>query len=205
MKILESIEEVDIIGCITKELPATAWWSTDPHEYCKGKYNQLELSDLDNLNFDFGVSINYWKLIPGNIIKKPVLGFVNLHHSYNLSYRGRDMNTYAIRDARNLNRWFHGTCLHYTDDGLDTGPIINSRACSINDFDTAWSLFNKVESLGRDILQEWLPRLVVAKAPISFPEDGHPMSNRKDIGKEIKLAQKDKIEIYDFVRSLDFN
>ncbi|HDV1185918.1 TPA: hypothetical protein RHV16_005152, partial [Escherichia coli] len=110
-----------------------------------------------------------------------------LHHSFNLCYRGRDMTTYAIRDARKMNRWFHGTCLHYTNDGLDTGPIISSLACEISELDTAWTLFNKVEILGYTLLQEWLPRLVVTRIPLVYPEAGHPLSFRRDISKEIDI------------------
>lgn len=115
------------------------------------------------------------------------------------------MNTHALRNARNKNQWYHGTCLHYTDDGLDTGPIINSMACDITEFDTAWSLFNKVEDLGENILKEWLPRLVRNKAPVSFPEPEQPISFRKEIKKEINISNPDKVQTYDFVRSLDFN
>ncbi|HGC3668881.1 TPA: formyltransferase family protein, partial [Escherichia coli] len=204
IRILESITCVEIVGCVTKAPSLNAWWIKDPYEYSM-KYKQLSLADLESIDFDFGVSINYWNIIPDNIIKKPIMGFVNLHHSFNLCYRGRDMTTYAIRDARKMNRWFHGTCLHYTNDGLDTGPIISSLACEISELDTAWTLFNKVEILGYTLLQEWLPRLVVTRIPLVYPEAGHPLSFRRDISKEIDIQKGNKLDLYDLVRSLDFN
>lgn len=205
IKILEKIEQVEIVGCITKKKSDTAWWDLDPHEHCDKKYRSLSLDELKYIDFDFGISINYWQIIPEEIINKPSLGFINLHHSYNLSFRGRDMNTHAILNARKNNSWYHGTTLHYTDDGLDTGPIIASSYCSIEEEDTAWSLFEKVEVLGNKLLEFWLPKLIQTKPPVSSPTDKHPLNFRKDISKELTLPQEDALDIWDHVRAYDFN
>ena len=66
------------------------------------------------------------------------------------------------------------------DDGLDTGPIIASKSCDLTEADTAWTLHNKVEILGEQLLDVWLSRLVRAKVPAAFPEPNHPLSLRFD-------------------------
>ncbi len=204
INLLEKIENVEIVGCVTKEHSINNWWEKDPHKYVIKKYPILKLEDLENLEFDFGISINYWKIIPSNIIHKPKLGFINLHHSYNLSYKGRDMTTHVIRSARKRNQYYHGTTLHYTDDGLDTGPVIASMACDISENDTAWTLFQKVELIGKELLDFWLPKLVLSKAPTMKPEENDELNFRKNLSREVD-QKMNPIDIYDFVRSLEFN
>jgi methionyl-tRNA formyltransferase len=202
--LLEKMGNIEIVGCITKAPSKNAWWEEDPHAYVARKYPELKLEDLEDLEFDFGISINYWKIIPSKVINKPKLGFINLHHSYNLSFKGRDMTTHVIRCARKRKQFYHGTTLHYTDDGLDTGPVIASSPCEILESDTAWTLFNKVEDLGKILLDFWLSKLVLSRISTMKPEVNDDLNFRKSIDKEINKGMS-SIEIYDFVRSLEFN
>ncbi|WP_163371568.1 formyltransferase family protein [Endozoicomonas acroporae] len=204
LELLLGYRNIEIVGCITKERFDGAWWDKDPYDI-RSCASCLTLKDLEFLDFDFGVSINFWQIIPKSIIDKGRLGFINLHHSYNLSYRGRDMTSHVIRNARNKKQFYHGTTLHYLDEGLDTGPIISTKACEISEYDTAWSLFNKVEALGLDLLKEWLPRLVISRAVVAYPEVGQPLSFRGALNKQLNSLTGDKLMIYDFVRSSDFN
>jgi|SaaInl8_200m_RNA_FD_contig_61_971192_length_5133_multi_4_in_0_out_0_4 methionyl-tRNA formyltransferase len=204
INLLEKMNNIEIVGCVTKEPSKNAWWNQDPHEYVVKKYPVVTLEDLERMEFDFGISINYWKIIPSSIINKPKLGFINLHHSYNLSYKGRDMTTHVIRCSRKRKQLYHGTTLHYTDDGLDTGPVIASSSCEILESDTAWTLFNKVEKLGEKLLDYWLSKLILSKAPTMKPEHNDDLNFRKNLIREID-KDLSPIEIYDFVRSLDFN
>jgi len=204
LDVLLSESNVEVVACVTKEKSDSAWWNQDPHT----KYldiPRVELDDLENIEFDFGVSINYWKIIPASIINKPKLGFINLHHSYNLYYRGRDMASHAIQNARKSNIWIHGSCLHYTDDGLDTGPLIASSHCLIDDRDTAWDLFNKVEKSGQKLIEEWIPLLLKFKVPTATPSTDNPLHFRKEIKKELNQNELSPLELFDSVRSLDFN
>lgn len=206
LQVLNNMSNVEIVGCVVKKPPSSAWWKEDPYHDSYDRYESHE--DLKDLDFDLGVSINYWKIIPNEIIQKPKLGFINLHHAYNLCLRGRDMNARAIIDARKLNRWFHGTCLHYTDDGLDTGPIIANAACEITEFDTGWSLFQKVENIAKGLLQEWLPRIADSKIPAASPEPGHPLYLKSKLDVDLKFIaciEECPVESYDIVRAYDFN
>ena len=201
---LSFMNDVEIVGCVTKAPPRNAWWSDDPHG--NHDYPNISHEELGDVDFDFGISINYWKIIEPQIISRPSLGFVNLHHSYMLSLRGRDMTSHAIINARRTGRWYHGTTLHYTDDGLDTGPIIATDSCPILESDTAWSLFQRVEAIGKNMLDLWLPRLVAGRPPVSYPEPEQPLNMRKDATKkEIADLNADPLLIYDVVRAYDFN
>lgn len=209
LKMLQSMENVEVVACVTREPSEVAWWKEDPYHFAgdvSRTYKNHE--ELIGLDFDLGVSINYWKIIPPELITPPRLGFINLHHAFNLSLRGRNMTPHAILNARKTNKWFHGSCIHYIDEGLDTGPIIASKACEITELDTGWTLFNKVEHLGELLLEEWLPRLNVAKVPAAFPEKGHPINKlirKEDDQKFIKNINADPLMTYDLVRAYDFN
>ena len=205
LKLLSLMENIEVVACVAKKPPTEAWWIDDP--YFSG-YPVLESHEsLLGVDFDFGVSINYWKIMPPELINSPKLGFINLHHAFNLSLRGRNMTAHAILNCRESKQWFHGSCLHYTDDGLDTGPIITSKACDISEQDTGWSLFNKTEKLGEELLTEWLPRLCLSKVPVAYPEKGHPLHLRNNDEKDckfIKYLSNDPLQAYDIVRAYEF-
>ena len=202
--LLTKMANVEIVGCVVKKPSLSAWWNDDPYELVGG--NNCTHDEIQNIDFDLGVSINYWKIIEPEIIRKPSLGFINIHHSYMLSLRGRDMTTHAILQARKFNRWYHGTTLHYTDDGLDTGPIIATESCPITEFDTAWTLFNKTEALAMEMLHLWIPRITAGRPPFASPEKMQPLNLRSDgVIKKIDNIFCDPIRSYDIVRAYDFN
>lgn len=204
VSILKAIDSVEIVGYVVRSPSVKAWWKEDPFYGSNPRVTHEQLHELD---FDLGVSINYWKIIEPELIAKPSLGFINLHHSYNLSLRGRDMTTHAILQARESGRWYHGSTLHYTDDGLDTGPVIASASCPITEQDTAWTLFQKTEAVGIDLLEVWLPRLVAGRPPVAFPEPELPLHLRKpdeDV-REISDVFADPVRAYDVVRAYDFD
>lgn len=201
---LKSIKGIEIVGAVVKPPSVKSWWKEDP--FYLNDSNVISHQDLQRIDFDFGISINYWKIIEPSIISKPRMGFVNIHHSYMLSLRGRDMTTHALLNARQNNRWYHGTTFHYTDDGLDTGPIIATESCRITEYDTAWTLFNKVESLARRVLKIWIPRTLESNPPISMPQAQQPLNLRSDISaKHISDIFSDPLRSYDVVRAYDFN
>jgi methionyl-tRNA formyltransferase len=149
-KILEWIvnqEDVQIVGVVAP--PFKGWWNDNFRDTAI----RLNLHVYDNLNDlinekpEFIFSINYWKIIEEDTIKKISGGIINIHHSYLLKYRGRYSTSWAIINARKLNCWNHGTTLHYITKELDAGPIIASYKCEISENDNAESLFKKVEEL----------------------------------------------------------
>ena len=206
LRLLLSMENIEVVACVVKKPGPTAWWDDDPFFIAKNPLDSHE--KLCDIEFDLGVSINYWKIMPNELILPPRLGFINIHHAFNLSLRGRNMTTRAIIGARKTNRWFHGSCLHYTDDGLDTGPIIASSACDISEFDTGWSLFSKVEKLGELLISEWFPRLTIAKIPTAFPGNDQPLeinSKGRYDKRFIKNIKNNPLMSYDIIRAYDFN
>lgn len=206
LEILKGIPNLDIVASMVKPPPRNAWWVDDPYFHAPNILSSQ--SDLEGLDFDIGISVNYWSLIPKNLIERAPLGIVNLHHAFNLFLRGRNMNSRAILDARKADRWFHGSTLHYIDDQLDAGQVIASKACNIYEDDTAWSLFERVEQCGHDLLAEWLPRVVRTRVPGCQPSlERPPVWVGEGFGsiRCLKDINSDIVRSYDIVRAFDFN
>lgn len=146
-------------------------------------------------------SINYWKKIKKKYVQQ--FRVINLHHSYNLTYRGRHTCSWAIINARKCNNWIHGTTLHIIDENIDCGQIICSYSCPIFEDDTAYSLFLRVDKLARKMFNENYPKILngnyrVRKLP---PSKFYYSKNR--LSHLVDLNQP-KIDIYDRVRALTF-
>lgn len=172
------------------------------------KYNIqccFDINDLENIQFDIGLSVNYNKILSEKILNLCKIGFYNVHHSYNLRLRGRNITTHAILNARKENIFYHGTTLHLMVPKLDAGGIVASASCNIDENDTANTLFKKVDNLAFDLIKEWLPRIatqniILYEAPML---NVHYYTNADLPSKEIKKSLSEE-ETFDFVRAFDF-
>ena len=188
-------EELD--GCYAKEIRQII------HE------NHLKESTIEEIaeeKFDLGLSVNYHKIIPAHILENCQKGFFNVHHSYNLRLKGRNITTHAILNSRKEEIYYHGTTLHKMVPELDAGPIVASYACSIEEDDTAFSLFQKVDRLAFEMVKEWFPRIALQKVYLyPVPEEGIHSYRERDLPpKEIPIDILSAEEIYDYVRAFDF-
>jgi len=157
--------------------------------------------DIFAANPDIVFSLNYWKIIKKKYTQKFII--TNLHHSYNLTYRGRHMCSWAIINARKHNLWVHGTTMHIMDEHLDCGRIIYSYPCPIYENDTAYSLYKRCEELAeRKFTENYLKILQGDYKTKKFPPGKFHYSER-DLTHQVDLSLP-PIEIYDRVRALTF-
>lgn len=169
-------------------------------------YRVCEMSGIKNLDIDMGLSVNYHKIIGEDILCHCKKGFYNIHHSYNLRLRGRNITTHAILNTLNENICYHGTCLHRMISKLDAGPIIASRAVSIEEDDTAYSLFQKADMAAFEMAKEWLPRIAFQEVmPYNPPEAGiHNYRDRELPDRSIDLSIVTGKELSVWVRAFDY-
>lgn len=76
---------------------------------------------IKNLSPDIIFSVYYRRLLSKEMIEIPNMGCINLHPSLLPYDRGPAPVYWAIRNGNK----FTGTTLHYIDDGMDTGDIID--------------------------------------------------------------------------------
>ena len=107
----------------------------------------------------------------GQILKPAVLdlppqGCINVHASLLPRWRGAAPIHAAILHGDEMT----GITIMKMDPGLDTGPILSQRAIPIQDGDTGGSLFDKLSTLGGDLLIETLPGYLSQRL-VPVPQD----------------------------------
>jgi len=171
---------------------------------CTAYSAQRKFSSLEEVieNSDLIISLGYWKIITKHDIERVPLGIINLHHSLRLQYRGRHCATWAIRNGETL----HGSTLHYMNESLDDGPIIDSRPCNISLDDTAGSLFEKVNNIGLWMLETNIDDICEGQIKKFIPAaDPFYTYRAKDLSLEINSSLLDSPkQLYNEVRALTF-
>jgi methionyl-tRNA formyltransferase len=182
----------DVVGYIDNDARAYA----DIPGY-GAKRDRLTLEEMAAAS-DMILSLGYWKIVPGDLLRQVPLGILNLHHSYLLKYRGRHGATWAILNQERV----HGTTLHFMSEALDDGPIVAARAVPVLPEDTAYSLFSRVNAAGLDMLKENLPlALTSGKGTEGLRPDPNPVSHRaRDMTHELSVELMDDGE--GFVRNI---
>lgn len=172
----------------------------------KNKLRFCEISEILLLDIDIGLSVNYYKKIREDILCHCRNGFYNVHHSYNLRLRGRNITTHAIINTLTENIFYHGTSLHKMVPELDAGPIVASRAIEISCKDTAYSLFQKADKQAMSMIIEWLPRLSAQKVFLYEPpiEGVHYYKNMDLPSRLLDINKMSTKELDVYIRAFDF-
>ena len=106
----------------------------------------------------------YGQILPRSVIDIPPRGTVNVHASLLPRYRGAAPVQWAIVRGESET----GVTTMLIDQGLDTGPILLSRATPIGDEETAAELEARLARLGADLLLETLEALAAGTiTPVS--------------------------------------
>ena len=110
----------------------------------------------------------------GQILRKDVLelpryGCINIHASLLPRWRGAAPINAAILHGDEET----GVTIMQMDVGLDTGPMLRQRSIPLTRQDTAGSVFDRLSTLGADLLLETLPDYLSGKlTPFPQPEEG---------------------------------
>lgn len=166
---------------------------------------KCDIQELMSVEVDIGLSVNYHRIIREEILRHCKKGFYNVHHSYNLRLRGRNITTHVLLNTLDENVYYHGTTLHLMVPELDAGGIVASEAVNIEKDDTAYSLFAKTDEKAFDMITEWFPRVAGEKVFLYMPpqEGIHCYKNADLPDREIKEYMSDQ-EMDVLVRAFDF-
>jgi methionyl-tRNA formyltransferase len=111
----------------------------------------------------------YGLLLPQSILQTPRLGCINIHASLLPRWRGAApiQRAIAAGDAQS------GVTIMQMEPGLDTGPMLLTRAVPIEARETAASLHDRLATLGADALLDALEEVAQGTAqPRPQPADG---------------------------------
>ncbi len=105
---------------------------------------------------DLIVTCAYGKILNKEILDYPKYGCLNIHASLLPKYRGSSPMQYAIMNGDKKT----GVTLMYMDEGMDTGDIIDTLECNINETDTLEDIHNTLMVLGANIIAKNLENII---------------------------------------------
>lgn len=124
------------------------------------------LQRLRELAPDLLVVIAYGLILPRAVLAIPRLGCWNVHASLLPRWRGAA----PIQRALLAGDSETGVCLMQMEAGLDTGPVLLSKATPIGADDTGGSLHDRLAALGAGVLADGLRRVVAGAALPATPQ-----------------------------------
>ena len=119
------------------------------------------IKKISELKPDIIFSFYYRKMICREILEIPRLGAFNLHGSLLPAYRGRcPVNWVLINGEKRT-----GVTLHYMIDKPDAGDIVGQKEVEIEFKDTAKTLYDKLCTTAKLLLDEVLPAIKTGRIP----------------------------------------
>ncbi|AYC29194.1 methionyl-tRNA formyltransferase [Paenisporosarcina cavernae] len=105
---------------------------------------------------DLIITAAFGQLLPKDILDTPSLGCINVHASLLPLYRGGAPIHQAVMDGQEKT----GVTIMYMAEKLDAGDIISQDSLPILEEDTTGSMFEKLSTLGADLLLQTLPSIL---------------------------------------------
>lgn len=211
--------EIDIDNVVTYPKGYESWWDGSLYELAQELGLHTITIDQEEMlldrQFDYIISVYYPNILGPDILDTPKEGALNLHQAELPRYRGSNVFSHSIMNAREDDHWKHGTTMHFMAEEVDAGDIVGRRFAEITEDDTAWTLYEKVRSESITLFEELLPKIISDEVhEMRTPQsefDGKQYfysKNSLDREKEIPLkalTNPDReIEMYDKIRALDF-
>ncbi|CAB0030878.1 unnamed protein product [Trichogramma brassicae] len=163
-----------------------------------------EVFDLyRSIEVDLNVLPFCTQFIPMDVINHPKHKSICYHPSILPRHRGASAISWTLMEGDET----AGFTIFWADDGLDTGPILLQRKCSVKPNDTLDSLYNSfMYPEGVRAMAEAVNLVAEGKAPmIEQPEEGatyDAMLNKKELQRLVWSGKTAK-QAHDFVRALD--
>jgi len=137
--------------------------------------NPEELAE-SKINFDYGFTIRYDRILRKDIINRFKCGIINFHGGPLPQYRGSATHIFALLNKEHE----FGITLHFINEKVDEGKIIVVKKFIIEGSENGYSLLNKSMQVGSAILNE-----IIDKISQGFEIKGYPQDLSK--GKTYKV------------------
>lgn len=157
---------------------------------------------ISELSPDMLVVVYYDKILKPNIISIPNRGCINLHMALAEEYRGCFPTTWVL-----LNDEKHtGVTLHYIDESIDTGDIIDQSMFRIQNGDTGKTLYNKCTEAGIELFKKTWPKILDGTASRRPQKTtGKTRYYRREFPSIEVDFNKNGREIYNHIRAMLFD
>lgn len=207
----------DVRTVVTYPADYDGWWDGSVHaladELGYPVLTTEQQARIRETPVDYLISVYYPNILGSELLDHPTATALNLHQAELPRYRGSNVFSHSILNAREDDYWRHGTTLHVMAEQVDAGDIVDRRLVDITESDTARSLYEKTRDASIELFENALP--VIAAGDIekhATPQsefDGPRYFYAKDSLDGRKAVPPDRLvnaptETYDLVRALDF-
>ncbi|MCP1187812.1 phosphoribosylglycinamide formyltransferase [Priestia flexa] len=121
----------------------------------KAAYEQAILNELQANSIDFLVLAGYMRLVGPTLLQPYKNRIVNIHPSLLPAFPGMD----AIGQAFDAGVKVIGITVHFVDEGMDTGPIIDQQAIRVNEEDTRETVEARIHEIEHTFYPQVLNKL----------------------------------------------
>lgn len=155
---------------------------------------------LDMLKPDIIVVVAYGKILPRYVLEYPRFRCVNVHASLLPRHRGAAPIQWSILCGDKIT----GVTTMYMESGLDTGDMIQKRETEILPEDTAESLFERLATLGGELINDTLDLIECGRA-CATPQNEAEATYAHMLSKEMgNICWNDSAEvIFNKIRGLN--
>jgi phosphoribosylglycinamide formyltransferase 1 len=103
-------------------------------------YDQRLIAELEKARVDLVCLAGYMRILSPSFIRRFPMRILNIHPSLLPAFPGLDVQQKAIDHGVK----FSGCTVHFVDEGLDSGPIVQQAAVPVLDGDTAHTLAARI-------------------------------------------------------------
>ncbi len=150
------------------------------------RVGSVDLSGLDAV-----ISFLFWKKIKPPLITLPRVGCFNFHPAPLPEFRGRRGYNFAILE----NSPEYGASLHWIDESIDTGDLVEVRKFPINREETAFSLEIKTMRTMVEMFHDFVSRLMAGEAIPRVPQGPGKSATKKELLEAMEIRPEDPPEI----------
>jgi len=122
----------------------------------KAAYEQAILTELKNRQIDYIVLAGYMRIIGKTLLEAYPMRIINLHPALLPSFPG----AHGIADAYNYGVKVFGITIHFVDEGVDTGKIIDQFSFHIEEGDTLETVETKIHQLEHRHFPETINKVI---------------------------------------------
>lgn len=161
------------------------------------------LSVMDEYRPDLLVSMSFNQILRKNIIEYAPLGFINCHAGALPFYRGRNPLNWALINGESS----FGITVHYVDEGIDTGDIVEQRLYPIAQKDNYGTLLKKAISECANVLHSAILKISKDEVDRVIQNDIHPVGTYfgiRTFGDELVDFNWSAERIYNFIRAISY-
>ena len=198
---------------------ADNWWDGSVYDLATDLgHDVVTIDEADQVlerDVDYLLSVYYPNILGPEMLEHPTDAAINLHQAELPRYRGSNVISHAIMNARDDDHWKYGTTMHFMAEEVDAGDVIARNFVPIDEDDTARQLYERIEGASVELFEEMLPAIVSGEIlEMGTPQEEYPgeryfytkasLDGEKAIDPARLTDPDEQDAVYDEVRALDF-